>query len=174
SATGGSSRTTPPATRWSCPARSDSPARRCSSSTSSAGASSCRAARWASHTEAVADGDPAELEARGLYDPRSPHAGAQLGLLRYLLSLRASVDELAARGEDPVGLAVARANAEAAALLPFVGSALDTLLRQHLLPARRTILGDAVDTGYETQRLAVGFVDLVGSTGLAQRLSTRE
>jgi adenylate cyclase len=230
----------------------------------------------------VADGDPAELEARGLYDPGSPHAGAQLELLRYLLSLGASVDELvehrdglpglasvvgirggpamtlaeavvasgldeekvlgltraagfpvpgpddrvfaagfvelasglavaeqlfgeeavlqlvrvmgsamsrvadalvsaflvnvepAARGEDPVGLAVARANADAVSLLPFVGSALDTLLRQHLLPARRTILGDAVDPGYETQRLAVVFVDLVGSTALAQRLSTRE
>jgi hypothetical protein len=58
--------------------------------------------------------------------------------------------EPAARGEDPVGLAVAHANAEAVSLLPFVGSALDTLLRQHLLPARRTILGDAVDTGYKT------------------------
>jgi hypothetical protein len=44
--------------------------------------------------------------------------------------------EPAAREQDPVGLAVARANAEAAALLPLVGSALDTLLRQHLLAAR--------------------------------------
>src|SRR5439155_7279346 len=41
--------------------------------------------------------------------------------------------EPAARGEDPVGLAVARANADAAALLPLVDSTLDTLLRQHLL-----------------------------------------
>lgn len=82
--------------------------------------------------------------------------------------------EPAAREEDPVGLAVAHANADAAALLPLVGSTLDTLLRQHLLAARRTILGDAIDTGYECQQLAVGFVDLVGSTALAQRLSTRE
>src|SRR4051812_5532439 len=82
--------------------------------------------------------------------------------------------EPAARAEDPVGLAVARANADAVAMLPFVSSALDTLLRQHILAARRTILGDAIDPGYETQRLAVGFVDLVGSTALAQRLSTRE
>lgn len=82
--------------------------------------------------------------------------------------------EPAARGEDPVGLAVARANADAAALLPFVSASLDTLLRHHLLAARRTILGDALDAGYETQRMAVGFVDLVGSTALAQRLSTRE
>jgi hypothetical protein len=40
----------------------------------------------------VADADPAELEARGLYDPGSPHAAAQLELLRYLLSLGATVD----------------------------------------------------------------------------------
>ncbi len=82
--------------------------------------------------------------------------------------------EPAVRGQDPVGLGVARANAEAASLLPTVGLALDVLLRQHLIAARRTILGDAADVGYETQRMAVGFVDLVGSTALAQRLSTRE
>jgi adenylate cyclase len=82
--------------------------------------------------------------------------------------------EPAARAADPVGLAVARANVEAAALLPVVGPALEVLLRQHLIAARRTVLGDAADAGYETQRLCVGFVDLVGSTALAQRLSTRE
>ena len=230
----------------------------------------------------MAEADPAELEARGLYDPGSEHAAAQLELLTFLLGLGASVDELvehrdglaglasvlgirggagltlveaversgvpeeklgritraagfpapgpddrgfaggfvdvaaglvaaeqlfgedavlqlvrvmgsamsrvadaivsaflvnvepAARAEDPVGLAVARANADAVALLPFVTASLDTLLRQHLLAARRTILGDAIGSGYETQRLAVGFVDLVGSTAVAQRLSTRE
>jgi adenylate cyclase len=78
------------------------------------------------------------------------------------------------RGEDPVGLGVARANAEAVALLPGIVPALDVLLRQHIIAARRTILGDAADAGYETQQLYVGFVDLVGSTSLAQRLSTRE
>jgi class 3 adenylate cyclase len=82
--------------------------------------------------------------------------------------------EPAVRDEDPVGLAVARANSEAAALLPGVVPALDVLLRQHLIAARRPILGDAADSGYETQWLCVGFVDLVGSTALAQRLSTRE
>ena len=76
--------------------------------------------------------------------------------------------------EDPGGLGVARANAEAAALLPFVGTALDALLRQHLIRARRSILGDIADVGYETQHLVVGFVDIVSSTALAQRLSTRE
>ena len=67
-----------------------------------------------------------------------------------------------------------RANAEASALMPTVNAALDVLLRQHIVAARRTILEDAADAGYETQRLFVGFVDLVGSTALAQRLSTRE
>jgi class 3 adenylate cyclase len=82
--------------------------------------------------------------------------------------------EPAARGRDPIGLGVARANVEAAALLPGVAPALDVLLRQHLIAARRTVLGDAADSGYETQWLCVGFVDLVGSTALTQRLSTSE
>ena len=79
-----------------------------------------------------------------------------------------------ARSQDTVGLGVARANAEAATLLPLVGSALDVLFRQHLIASRRPVLGDAAEAGFETQRLFVGFVDLVGSTALAQRLSTRE
>jgi class 3 adenylate cyclase len=82
--------------------------------------------------------------------------------------------EAPVRGQDPVGLGVARANAEASALLPTVITGLDILLRQHIIAARRTILGDVSDTGYETRRMCVGFVDLVGSTALAQRLSTRE
>jgi class 3 adenylate cyclase len=82
--------------------------------------------------------------------------------------------EPAVRDEDPVGLGVARANAEASALMPTVNAALDILLRQHIIAARRTVLGDAADSGCETQRLCVGFVDLVGSTALAHRLSTRE
>jgi class 3 adenylate cyclase len=82
--------------------------------------------------------------------------------------------EPAVRDEDPVGLGVARANAEAVALVPTANAALDILLRQHIIAARRTILGDAADVGYETQPMCVGFVDLVGSTALAQRLSTRE
>jgi class 3 adenylate cyclase len=79
-----------------------------------------------------------------------------------------------ARGEDPVGLAVARANAEAVALIPTVNAGLDILLREHIVRARRTILGDAAEAGFETQRMCVGFVDLVGSTALALRLSARE
>ena len=82
--------------------------------------------------------------------------------------------EPAARAEDPVGLGVARANAEAAGLLPMVGAMMEVLLRQHVIAARRTVLGDTSDAGYETQRRCVGFVDLVGSTELSQRLPTRE
>jgi adenylate cyclase len=78
------------------------------------------------------------------------------------------------RDADPDGLELARANAEASALLPTVNGALDILLRQHIIGARRTILGDASDTGYETQPMYVGFLDLVGSTALTQRLTTRE
>jgi class 3 adenylate cyclase len=81
--------------------------------------------------------------------------------------------EPAVRGADPVGLGVARANSEAAALLPGVAPALDALLRQQLIASRRTILGDA-EPAFETQRMCVGFIDLVGSTALAQRLSTSE
>jgi adenylate cyclase len=83
--------------------------------------------------------------------------------------------EPAAHGADQPDLAIAKANADAGALLPGVATALDVLLRGHIVAARRrTIVGDATDSGYETRRLLVGFVDLVGSTALAQRLSTRE
>ena len=54
-----------------------------------------------------------------------------------------------------------------------VAPALDVLLRQHLIAARRTIMGEA-EAAYETQQMCVGFVDLVGSTALSQRLSTSE
>jgi adenylate cyclase len=77
-------------------------------------------------------------------------------------------------GADPVGLTAARASAEAVALVPTASAAMETLLRQHIIGAWRTILGDVAELGYETQRMCVGFVDLVGSTTLAQRLSTRE
>ena len=82
--------------------------------------------------------------------------------------------EPAARRQDPIGLAVAKANVEAAALLPMVAPALDVLFRQHLVAAQRTTLADEDLVGYETQRLTVGFVDLVGSTELAESLTMRE
>jgi adenylate cyclase len=71
---------------------------------------------------------------------------------------------------DPVGLEVARANTRATELLPALPVLLDVLLRQHLLAARRSSLGGGVEAGYETRRLCVGFVDLVGSTALTQHI----
>jgi class 3 adenylate cyclase len=79
--------------------------------------------------------------------------------------------EPAARREDQVGLGVARANVEAAALLPLVAPALDALFRQHLLTAQRMTNADQNMVGFETRRVVVGFVDLVGSTGLGERLT---
>lgn len=79
-----------------------------------------------------------------------------------------------ARLQDPVGLGVARANTQAIAMLPTAMQVLDMLLRQHLLAARRSMLGDAGDAGYEMKTLCVGFVDLVGSTSLAESSSLSE
>ncbi len=75
---------------------------------------------------------------------------------------------------DPVGLGMARANVEVAALLPMVAPALDALLRQHLLLAQRLADADADVVGFETRQLVVGFVDLVGSTELGERLNMSE
>jgi len=77
--------------------------------------------------------------------------------------------------ESP-GLAIAKANVAAASLLPGLSQAMDVLLRHHILAARRSLLAWQVteSAGFEIQSLAVGFVDLVGSTALAQRLATRE
>lgn len=79
---------------------------------------------------------------------------------------------------DPAGLALARANAEAAALLPAFTRSLDRLLRAHIIVSRRSrLLEDFRLTGqlgYETQELAVGFVDLVGSTRLSLNLPMKE
>ena len=79
-----------------------------------------------------------------------------------------------ARDADTVGLALARANAEASALLPTVNTGIDILLRQHVIAARRTTVDDPAEAGFESQPMCVGFVDLVGSTALAQRLSIGE
>ncbi|MGO8876463.1 MAG: adenylate/guanylate cyclase domain-containing protein [Acidimicrobiales bacterium] len=83
--------------------------------------------------------------------------------------------EPAAQREDPSGLAVARANVEAASLLPFVAATLDALFRQHLLSAQRVAGSSGADlVGFETQHLVVGFVDLVGFTELGEELSVRD
>jgi adenylate cyclase len=78
------------------------------------------------------------------------------------------------RQEEAVGLAIARANAQAVELIPSVVRLLEVLLRQHVIVARRTIVSDQVDSGYEVQHLCVGFVDLVDSTALAQTSTVGE
>ena len=83
--------------------------------------------------------------------------------------------EPTAQREDPVGLAVARANVAATALLPLVPAALDALLRQHLMLAQRPVSPESDGgAGYETQQLVVGFADLVGSSAMAEQVSFRE
>jgi adenylate cyclase len=76
--------------------------------------------------------------------------------------------------EDAVGLASARANAQAVELIPNVVRLLEVLLRQHVIVARRSIGAEGVESGYEVQRLCVGFVDLVDSTSLAQTSTVAE
>ena len=58
----------------------------------------------------------------------------------------------------------------------FVVGAMDVLLRRHILAARRSIraLRETGQLGYEVQLLAVGFVDIVGSTLMTARLSASE
>lgn len=75
---------------------------------------------------------------------------------------------------EPVGMEIAQANAAAVSLLPAVTSAMDVLLRRHLIASRRSLraLQESGIAGYEVQYLAVGFVDIVGSTTLTRDLST--
>ena len=72
--------------------------------------------------------------------------------------------------EDP--LAIARANTAAADLIPLMMAFIDEMLRGHLIAARRTFRGTL--DGVETFRLAVGFVDVVDSTAMTQRLGLAE
>lgn len=110
---------------------------------------------------------------------------AVLGLVRVMGSAMARVAdalvsaflvnvEAGIRDAEMQELAIGRANAEAAQLMTVVGPTLDVLLRQHLISARRTYAAEQDDTGVEVQQLAVGFLDLVGSTTLASELSTAE
>lgn len=72
--------------------------------------------------------------------------------------------------DDPSGLSLARANAEAVTLLRQAAGAMDVIFRHYVELLQRPLdLGDQ-----RTQQLAVGFTDLVGSTALAQGLSIRE
>src|SRR5689334_19090163 len=81
-----------------------------------------------------------------------------------------------AAARDPSFIELARANYEAAALLPPLMRAVEVTLRHHLELARRPMMPGDPSTfpGYEARTLAVGFADLTGSTGLAGRLTFDE
>jgi class 3 adenylate cyclase len=67
--------------------------------------------------------------------------------------------------DDPGGLSLAMANTEAVGLLRQASPAMDVIFRHHVDAMQRPItMGDQ-----RTQELSIGFVDLVGSTGFAQR-----
>ena len=76
--------------------------------------------------------------------------------------------------EDACGLALLRANIDTLKLLPQFSVAMDTLLRHHLLALRRVDALEGPPGDFETQVLAVGFTDLVDSSGLAQQVSMSE
>ena len=111
---------------------------------------------------------------------------AVLGLIRVMGSAMARVADAmvsaflvnveagVVRGAEQHELAIGRANAEAAQLMTVVAPTLDVLLRQHVISARRTYAPGADDAGEEVQQLAVGFLDVVGSTDLARDLSIAE
>ena len=76
--------------------------------------------------------------------------------------------------DDPSGVALVRANIDTLRLLPQFTAAMDTLLRHHLLSLRRHGVPPGPPGGYETQQLAVGFSDIVDSSGLAHQVSMTE
>jgi adenylate cyclase len=90
---------------------------------------------------------------------------AEAFVAAFLVNVRAPLGETD-------GLTRARANAEASTLIPSVVRAMDVLLRQHLIAARRPPDGGSADGWMQT--LAVGFVDMVGSTALSQELTMTE
>ncbi len=74
-----------------------------------------------------------------------------------------------AMAADPVTGALAEANLAATALFPQLSAAMDGLLRHHLVEAARPNV-TGVSSGFETVTATGGFVDVVGSTGLATHL----
>jgi adenylate cyclase len=75
---------------------------------------------------------------------------------------------------DPTMLALAEENARGAAVIgPFM-HAFEVLLRHHLEVARRPVSDLPDDSGYESRQLAIGFVDISGSTALAARVAFDE
>jgi adenylate cyclase len=75
---------------------------------------------------------------------------------------------------DPSGLELARANSEAILLLPALTQGFDTMLRHQIEALRRPVDRSDVAGGAEIQQRTVGFVDLVGSTTLANTLEAAD
>ena len=67
---------------------------------------------------------------------------------------------------DAASTTLAEANEAAIALFPQLSEVMANLLRQHLIEASRPTIS-ASTAGYDTVVAAIGFVDVVGSTGLA-------
>lgn len=72
--------------------------------------------------------------------------------------------------EDPGGLALAKANTVGVGIIRQSAGAMDLIFRRHVERLQRPVAMDDP----RTQRLAVGFADLVGSTALTRRLSSTE
>ncbi|MDQ1684634.1 MAG: hypothetical protein QOC82_1371 [Frankiaceae bacterium] len=70
---------------------------------------------------------------------------------------------------DASGLSMVEANLELEALLPLFMSAVQQLVRRHVALSTRPI-NPTDPRAYDATTLCVGFVDLVGSTSLAQQL----
>jgi adenylate cyclase len=75
---------------------------------------------------------------------------------------------------DPSLLALAEENARAAELVAPLMHVFEVLLRHHLEVARRPIADVFEESGFESRQLAIGFVDISGSTALAARVSFDE
>jgi class 3 adenylate cyclase len=71
--------------------------------------------------------------------------------------------------DDPVGTRSLEANDLSAAMVSQVGHTFEVLLRHHLIAASRIGETPAAE-GVDTRTLGVGFVDMSGSTALAQQL----
>jgi adenylate cyclase len=106
---------------------------------------------------------------------------AALQLLRVVASSMARVaDAAVSTFVSTVGaasmaddVALAEANATAAGLFRELSGVMDTLLRQHVIHLARPNITEA-SAGFERRSCAIGFVDVVGSTSLSQRLSLDE
>lgn len=137
--------------------------------------------------DAVASADDVEMLRTALAMAGVLGMEATVGLARVMGSSMARIGDATStvvRGRFPAmsvavsgsEVATARAFAAIAANVPALGRALDTLFRHHLEAARmhfeRTESWDVVGAG--GVRVAVGFADLCGFTGLTQQLRMDE